>query len=45
MTMMPISYNGFGPTAILLMLLCLIISQAFKYYKSKSKKVIEKEKE
>jgi len=38
--MMPISYSGFGPTAILLMLLCLVISQAFKYYKSKSKKVI-----
>jgi len=40
--MMPISYNGFGPTAILLMLLCLIISQAFKYYKHKSKKVVHK---
>jgi len=40
--MMPISYSGFGPTAILLMLLCLLISQAYKYYKHKSKRVIDK---
>jgi hypothetical protein len=33
--MIPISYSGFGPAAILLMLICLIISQAYKYYKQK----------
>ena len=33
--MIPVSYTGFGPTAILLMVLCLIISQVFKYYKQK----------
>ena len=33
--MMPLSYNGFGPTAILMMVLCLVISQAFKYYKDR----------
>jgi hypothetical protein len=40
--MMPISYSGFGPTAILLMLGCLIISQAIKYYRHRSRKVVEK---
>jgi len=39
---MPLSYNGFGPTAILLMLVCLLISQALKYYKHRSKKVVHK---
>gem|GEM_PF-2001374 len=38
--MIPISYNGFGPTAILLMIICLILSQAYKYYKHK--KIIHK---
>jgi len=35
--MIPISYTGFGPTAILLMVLCLIISQVYKHYKQKQK--------
>jgi hypothetical protein len=33
--MIPISYNGFGPTAILLMVLCLVVAQAYKYYRQK----------
>jgi len=33
---MPLSYNGFGPAAIFLMVLCLIISQAYKHYKERS---------
>jgi len=32
---MPLFYQGFGPTAILLMGLCLAISQAFKYFRNK----------
>ncbi|MFI5186680.1 MAG: hypothetical protein ACHQF0_08155 [Chitinophagales bacterium] len=42
--MIPISYNGFGPTAILLMLICLMVSQGYKYYKHRKaihKKVVE----
>jgi hypothetical protein len=31
--MMPLSYTGVGPTAILLMLVCLVISQGYKYYR------------
>lgn len=27
---MPISYNGFGPLAILIMVLCLVASEAYK---------------
>lgn len=33
--MIPISYNGFGPTAILLMVVCLIVSQIYKHYRQK----------
>ncbi len=33
---MPFSYHGFGPTAILLMLLCLVISQVYKYFRQRS---------
>jgi hypothetical protein len=43
--MIPISYNGFGPTAILLMVLCLVISQAFKYYKQKNQKTVRPKEE
>jgi hypothetical protein len=41
--MIPISYNGFGPTAILLMVLCLVISQGYKYYKQKKDTTPEEE--
>jgi hypothetical protein len=30
---MLISYQGFGPAAILLMALCLAVSEIIKYYK------------
>jgi hypothetical protein len=33
--MIPLSYNGFGPAAILVMLLCLVISQAVKHFRQK----------
>jgi len=41
--MIPISYNGFGPAAILLMVLCLIISQTYKYYKHKKSPAAKEE--
>lgn len=41
---MPLSYNGFGPTAILLMMLCLVISQAYKYYRQRAKETMHKSK-
>jgi hypothetical protein len=31
--MLPLSYNGFGPAAILLMLACLVIAQLFRYFR------------
>lgn len=34
----PLSYNGFGPTAILIMLICLIVSQVFKYVRTRHEK-------
>jgi len=42
--MMPLSDNGFGPAAILLMVLCLVISQAYKYYRQKSRETMHKSK-
>jgi len=33
--MIPISFNGFGPTAILIMVLCLVISQVYKHFKDR----------
>jgi hypothetical protein len=30
---MPFSYHGFGPAAILLMVVCLVINEAYKKYK------------
>jgi len=38
--MIPLSFNGFGPTAILIMVCCLIISQGFKYYRQKHSKTL-----
>lgn len=32
---MPLSYNGFGPAAILIMLVCLVISAVYKRYKQR----------
>jgi hypothetical protein len=32
---MPLAYNGFGPAAILIMLLCVIISAGFKRLKQR----------
>jgi hypothetical protein len=32
---MPLSYNGFGPAAILIMVLSVIISGLYKKYKKK----------
>jgi hypothetical protein len=29
---MPLSFSGFGPTAILIMLLCLAVSEIYKRY-------------
>lgn len=36
---MPLSYNGFGPAAILIMLTCLVISEAYKKYKQHQQQV------
>jgi hypothetical protein len=36
---MPILYNGFGPTAILVMLLCLITRQLYIYWKQRHQKL------
>lgn len=33
---MPLSYHGFGPTAILIMVACLAIKQGYEYWKSRS---------
>jgi hypothetical protein len=33
--MMPLSYNGFGPAAILIMVGCLVIWQGVKYIRHK----------
>jgi len=33
--MMPLSYNGFGPAAILIMVGCLVIVQGYKYFKNR----------
>ncbi|HEY0433268.1 MAG TPA: hypothetical protein VGC95_05320 [Chitinophagaceae bacterium] len=30
--MMPLSFSGFGPVAIMLMILCLVVSQSIKYF-------------
>jgi len=30
---MPFSYHGFGPAAILIMVLTLVISEVYKYFK------------
>ncbi|MEO8403530.1 MAG: hypothetical protein ABI480_03010 [Chitinophagaceae bacterium] len=32
---MPFSFNGFGPTAILVMILCLVISEIYKKVKNR----------
>lgn len=32
---MPLSYNGFGPAAILIMLACLVLSEGYKRYKQR----------
>jgi hypothetical protein len=32
---MPLSYNGFGPAAILIMLVCLLVSGLYKKYKDR----------
>jgi hypothetical protein len=32
---MPFSYNGFGPVAILIMIVSLIIGQVYKNYKNR----------
>ena len=34
---MPFSYNGFGPAAILIMLVCLLISEGYKKYKHRQR--------
>ncbi len=34
---MPLFYNGFGPAAILIMLMCVIISQGYKKYKQRER--------
>jgi hypothetical protein len=34
---MPVSFNGFGPLAILIMVLSLIASQAYKKYRNKQR--------
>ncbi len=33
--MMPLSYNGFGFTAILIMIAVLLAGQAFRYFREK----------
>lgn len=33
--MIPLSFNGFGPAAILIMVGCLVIVQGYKYFRSK----------
>jgi hypothetical protein len=32
---MPLSYNGFGPAAILIMLLSVVVAGAYRKYKEK----------
>ena len=34
---MPISFNGFGPAAILIMIVSLIIGEIYKKYKGRQK--------
>jgi hypothetical protein len=41
--MIPLSYNGFGPTAILIMVLCLVISQAYKFYRDRKSQTHKEE--
>jgi len=33
--MIPISFNGFGPTAILIMVFTLVLSQVYKHFKDR----------
>jgi len=33
--MIPISFSGFGPTAILIMVLCLVVSQVYKHLRDR----------
>jgi hypothetical protein len=33
--MIPLSFNGFGPAAILIMVGCLVVAQGYKYFKGK----------
>jgi hypothetical protein len=35
---MPVSFNGFGPVAILIMLACLFGKQVYDYWKSRRQK-------
>lgn len=30
---MPLSYHGFGPAAILVMIVCVVIAEVYKRYK------------
>jgi hypothetical protein len=38
---MPLSYQGFGPAAILLMVLCVIVSELYKRWSKKKKTILE----
>ena len=39
--MIPISYSGFGPAAILIMVLCLVVSQVYKHFRDKGHRASE----
>lgn len=36
---MPLSYHGFGPAAILVMIACVLIGEAYKKYRRKKEEV------